>query len=103
MVSLPGRAAPSRTLTLTWTKIERRPAVGLAGGSPHLGYILPVDKVIDKRLEVVRAPVAVVDIIRVFPDIASEDGLRAVNERVLAVGGLHDSNPAVLDHKPAPA
>src|SRR5690348_8911156 len=38
-----------------------------------------------------------------FPYVASEDRLRAVHQRVLAIGGLHDRQLAVLDGNPAPA
>ena len=39
----------------------------------HFGDVFPIDQIIDERLEVVRAPVAVVDVIGVLPDVAAED------------------------------
>src|SRR4051794_536488 len=38
-----------------------------------------------------------------LPHVAAEDRLGAVHERVFAVGGLHNGDPAVLDRKPCPA
>src|SRR3954469_12975239 len=69
----------------------------------HFLDVLPVDEIFEERLEVVRAAVAVVDVIGVLPDVAAEDRLGAVHQRVLAVRRLHDRELAVLDGDPAPA
>src|SRR6478735_2389967 len=59
----------------------------------HFVDIVPVDQMIAKRLQIVRAAVAVVDVVGVLPDVAAENRRRAVNQRALAV----------LDRQPAPA
>src|SRR3954471_403381 len=58
---------------------------------------------IEKRLQVVRAAIAVVDIVGMLPDIAAENRRRAVNQRAFAVRRLGDFELAVLDRQPAPA
>src|SRR4249919_1450768 len=65
--------------------------------------IVPVDQMIAKRLQIVRAAVAVVDVVGVLPDVTAENRRRAVNQRALAVRGLGDFELAVLDRQPAPA
>src|SRR5262249_51303312 len=69
----------------------------------HLGDVLPVHQMIEERLEVVWPAVAVVDVIRVLPNIAAENGRAAVDQRILTVGGLHHGDLGVLDGEPAPA
>src|ERR1700739_3684917 len=58
---------------------------------------------IDKRLQIVRAAVAVIDVVGVLPYVATEDRGCAVHQRILSVGGLRDFELAVLDLQPAPA
>src|SRR5262245_21840155 len=58
----------------------------------HLGDVVPVHQVVDEGLEVVGPAVAVVDVIGVFPYVTTEDRLGALNQRALAVGGLHDDD-----------
>jgi hypothetical protein len=53
--------------------------------------------VINKGFEVVRATVAVIDVIRVLPDIDSEDRLGTRDERALPVGCFRDDKLAILD------
>lgn len=60
-------------------------------------------EVLDERLEVVGAAVAVVDVVGVLPHVDAEDRGRAVDQRVLAVRGLQDGELAVLDREPGPA
>src|ERR1700742_166665 len=74
----------------------------LARGLEHLVDVVPVDQVFPEALQIGRPRVAVVDVIGVFPDIAAEDRLAAVDQRVLAVCGLGDGELAVLDRDPAP-
>ncbi len=69
----------------------------------HLGDVLPIDQMIHERLQVVRPAVAVIDVVGVLPDVAAEDRLAAVHQRVLAIGSLGDGDLAVLDREPAPA
>src|SRR6201746_2028940 len=65
--------------------------------------IVPVDEVIDERLQIVGTAVAVVDVVGMLPDVAAEDRRGAVDQRAFAVRGLGDFELAVLDLKPAPA
>ena len=58
---------------------------------------------IEERLEVVRSSVAIIDVVGMFPYVAAEDGLGAVDQRVLPVRRLHNDDLAVLDREPAPA
>ena len=44
----------------------------------HLGHVIPIDQVIEKRLEVIGAPIAVVDVVGMLPDVTAEDLLAAV-------------------------
>src|SRR5690242_9036815 len=69
----------------------------------HLADVVPVHQVVEERLEVIGAPVAVIDVIGVLPYVAAEDRRGAVHQRVLAVRGLHDGELAVLDRDPGPA
>ena len=57
---------------------------------------------VEKRFEVIRPPVAIIDVVGVLPHVAAEDRLGAVHERVLAVRCLADNDLAVLDCEPAP-
>jgi hypothetical protein len=59
--------------------------------------------VIEERLQVVRSSVAIVDVAGMFPYVASEYRLGAVDQRGLPVRRLHDDDLAVLDREPAPA
>ena len=58
---------------------------------------------IDERLEVIRAAVAIIDVVGMLPDVAAEDRRGAVHQRALAIGGLGNLQLAVLDRQPAPA
>src|SRR5471030_2889931 len=69
----------------------------------HLFDMVPVDQVVEERLEIIGPPVAVVDVIGMFPHIAAENGRAAMNQRVFAVGGLGDGKLAALDLDPGPA
>ena len=48
----------------------------------HLGDVLPVDHMIKERLEIARPAVAIIDVGEVLPDIAAEDRLGAVYQRI---------------------
>src|SRR5580704_9058763 len=58
---------------------------------------------VDKGLEVVRATVAIIDVIGVLPNIAPQNGLRALHQGAFTIGGLRDDDLSVLDRQPAPA
>src|SRR5215813_12116066 len=65
--------------------------------------IVPVDEMIDERLQVIRTAVAIVDVVGVLPDIAAEDRGGAMHQRILAVRRLGDGEFATLHLEPAPA
>src|ERR1700681_3341385 len=58
---------------------------------------------IDKRLQIIRAAVAIIDVIGMLPDIDAEDRRRAMHQRIFAVGGLGNFELAVLHRQPGPA
>src|SRR6267154_174036 len=51
-----------------------RPAGGFCRAVEHLRDVAPIDEMIDERLEIVRPPVAIVDVVGVLPDVAAENG-----------------------------
>jgi hypothetical protein len=57
---------------------------------------------IEERLEVVGASVAIVNVVGMLPDVAAEDRLGAMHQRILTVRRLHHCDLAVLHRKPAP-
>src|SRR5205814_7269442 len=65
--------------------------------------ILPVHQMIDKRLQIIRAAIAIIDVIGMLPDVDAEDRRGAMHQRVFAVGGLGDFELAVLHRQPRPA
>src|SRR6516162_4623961 len=65
--------------------------------------IISVDEIFDKRLQIVRAAIAVVDVVGVLPDIAAEDRGRTMHQRIFTIGRLGDFQLAVLYLQPAPA
>src|SRR5262249_44963818 len=69
----------------------------------HLLDVFPVYQMIEKRLDVIRPPVAVVDIVGVLPNIAAQNRFGAVHQRVLAIRRFSHSNLAVLDGQPSPS
>src|SRR6516165_8585155 len=69
----------------------------------HLRHMFPIDEMVHERLEVVRPAVAIIDVVGVLPDVAAQDGPRAMHQRVLAVRRLGDRDLAILDGKPTPA
>src|SRR6266853_6476157 len=74
-----------------------------SGFREQLVDMLPVHQMIDKRLQIVRTAVAIIDVVGVLPDVAAEDRRRAMHQRIFAVGGLGDFELAILDLQPAPA
>src|ERR1700730_4327154 len=65
--------------------------------------VFPIDEVIEERLEVVGTSVAVVDVVGVLPNVATEDRLGAIYQRLFAIRGLGHDDLAVLDGEPSPA
>src|ERR1700735_430142 len=74
-----------------------------SGFREKLVDIFPVHQMIDKRLQIVRTAVAVIDVIGVLPDVDAEDRCRAMHQRAFAVGRLGDFELAVLHRQPGPA
>src|SRR5579862_6177484 len=91
------------------TKGRQRDAAALnfapriSGLREQLVDIFPVHQMIEKRLEIVRTAIAIIDVIGMLPDVAAEDRRGAVHQRVLAVRRFGDFELAVLDLQPAPA
>src|SRR5260370_39148710 len=77
--------------------------LGSCGVLEHLGDVLPVDQMIQERLEVIWPPIAVVDIVGVLPHIAAEDRLGAVHEGIFPGRRPHDDELAALQGQPTPA
>src|SRR5688500_8589090 len=91
-----GRRAPP-------TRGGRVAAFASASGGETLRDELPIDEIVDEGLQVVRPTVLVVEIVGVLPHVDAEQGLLAMDQRVLAVRRLGDLElPAVLD-EPGPA
>src|SRR6202007_2001743 len=65
--------------------------------------VFPVDEMIDERLQIIRAAVAVVDVVGVLPDVAAGGRGGALGQRAFAGRGLGDFELAVLDRQPTPA
>src|ERR1035441_1137195 len=85
-----------------WLRQSRAPRL-LHRRFVPFGDVVPIDQVIEERLEVVRPSVAIIDVVGMFPYVAAEDGFGAVDQRVLPVRRLHNDDLAILDREPAPA
>ena len=57
---------------------------------------------VDDGLQIVGSAVSIVDVIGMLPHVDAENGLAAVDERVLAVRGLGCLDLAALQGEPAP-
>src|SRR6202163_4448506 len=88
-VAKSGARGPASKCAWLWRRLFRRRFV-------HLGDVVPVDETLEERLEVIGAPVAIVDVIGMLPHVAAEDGRSAVHQRILAVRRLRDGELAVL-------
>src|SRR5208283_5368524 len=87
---------------------------GCEGVAPHTSLPLafglfeafvdfcPVDDV-PPGGEVVGAAVVVLQVVGVLPDVVAEDGIEALRQRGILVGGGHDFELAVGEYEPAPA
>src|SRR5271170_5200025 len=73
-----------------------------AGGGEALVDLVPVDGV-PPGGEVVGALVLVLEVVGVLPDVVAEDGVEALGEGVVLVGGGEDGELAALEDEPAPA
>src|SRR5216683_1666593 len=75
----------------------------LARRCKELLDIVPVHHVVEERLEVVGAPVAVVDVIGVLPHVAAKDRFCPMHQGVFAIRRFHYGELSVLDREPGPA
>src|SRR6476659_5532591 len=82
---------------------ERAVRVEASRLAEQLVDVIPVHEVFQERLEIVRAAVAVVDVVGVLPDVAAENRRGAMHQRILTVRRLGDFELAALDLQPAPA
>src|SRR5476651_2517305 len=74
-----------------------------SGLGKQLVDIFPVHQMVEKRLQIIRAAVAVVDVIGMLPDVAAENRRRTVHQRAFAIRRLGDFKLAALDRQPTPA
>jgi hypothetical protein len=75
--------------------------VALGGGEALVDFV-PVDG-IPPGGEVVGAAVLVFEVVGVLPDVVAEDGVAALRDRVVLVGGGDDGELAGFEDEPAPA
>src|SRR5215210_1462469 len=73
-----------------------------AGALEALLDILPVDRVPPGR-QVVGAPVLVLQVVGVLPDVDAQERRRAIHQRAVLIGLADDVELAVLGDQPAPA
>ncbi len=73
--------------SLTWLRLAKlRVMTGATNASAQrVGEQLPVDEVVEERVDVAGPGIAVVDVVGVLPDIACEHGVRAVLQRQIGV------------------
>src|SRR6202048_3904781 len=74
-----------------------------SGFREQLVDILPVHQMIDKRLQIIRTAIAIIDVVGVLPDVDAEDRGGAMHQRAFAVRRLGDFELAVLHRQPGPA
>src|SRR6266496_2467893 len=63
---------------------------GSSAASEILGGEFPVEELVDNGLRVIGAPVLIIEVVRVLPDIDRQEGCLPAGERHLGVGGAHD-------------
>ncbi len=81
----------------------RRTAVRASALGQVLGGEVPVEQLVDHRIDVVGTPVLVVEVVGVLPDVDRQQRLLALGERDLGVAGLDDLELAAVEDQPAPA
>ena len=71
----------------------------------HLSHIFPVHQIIDKRFQIFRTRIAIVDVVGVLPHVAGQQrGLACLGDRRAGIGRRHALEAAVrVLHEPAPA
>ena len=73
-----------------------------AGRAEQLGDLVPVDDV-PERVDVVRTPVLVLEVVGVLPDVDAQQGGLAVRDRAVLVGGRDQGESGAVVHQPRPA
>src|SRR6476646_3482270 len=81
----------------------RNDAEPASGFREQLVDIVPVHQMIDPRLQIVRAAIAIVDVVGVLPDVDAENRGGAMYQRVLAIGRLGDFELAIFHRQPCPS
>jgi hypothetical protein len=79
---------------------SRAPSLGL--GEPQTDE-LPVGQILDDGLHETRAVLLMIQVIRVFPDIAGPQGVHAGGHRAVRIRRRRYLELAVLQHQPCPA
>src|SRR5690349_17676034 len=64
---------------------------------------VPVDEIVEDRVDELAAIVAVVDVVGVLPDVDGQQGGLAVLERGVGVAGAHQRELAAVRDQPTPA
>src|SRR5487761_772498 len=96
--------------TVAQTTTAGRPAVAYASepasrrsAPPKIfGGKIPVEQLVDYSIDVVGAPVLVIEVIGVLPHVDRQQRRLALGERNLGVAGLDDLELAALLHQPPP-
>src|SRR4051794_12972842 len=93
---------PWRPLDVNTRGCAKVPGLPLLGGGEPLGHLRPVHRV-PPRLEVVRALVLVLEVVRVLPDVVAQDRRLAVADGAVLVRRARDRQAAAVDDEPGPA
>src|SRR5580704_6753544 len=98
-----GRLFPRNRTPGRWdTRLSFAGLLVALGGGEALVDLIPVDGV-PPGGEVVRSPVVVLEVVSVLPDVVAEDGVAALRDGVVLVGGGDDGELAGFEDEPAPA
>src|SRR3954465_5056775 len=93
---------PWRPLDVNTRGCAKVPGLPLLGGREPLGHLRPVHGV-PPRLQVVRALVLVLEVVRVLPDVVAQDRRLAVADGSVLVRRSRDRQAAAVDDEPGPA
>ena len=74
---------------------------------PHTREVLcsevPVHKVVEESADEIGAPVLIVEIVGVFPDVAGKEGYLSLDDRRHGIGCLDDLEVTLVGDQPRPA
>ena len=82
---------------------RRSPPRGLHITSISYGGEFPVRKLVEHGVDVIDAPVLVIEVIGMLPDIDGQERPRAVRERRFGIGGLQHLELGAFEDEPRPA